>query len=75
MTMKPPSIVDAKRIALELRARGAILLIFDGERFGMASYGETRKDSDYLRNITDEIYAAIAEPVDEHGTGTEAHGE
>jgi hypothetical protein len=73
--LKPPSILDAKKLALELRARGAILLAFDGERFGMASYGQTRTDCDYLRGITDEIYSVVMEPVEEQGMGTEGNGE
>ena len=73
--MKPPSILDAKKLALDLRARGVIVLAFDGTRFGMASYGQTRRDCDYLRGITDEIYSSIMEPVDEQGMGTEGKPE
>ena len=75
MSMKPPSIPDAKRIALELRARGVIVLAYDGERFGGSSYGLTRKDCDFLRAVFDKIYESVMEPVEEQGMGTESRAD
>ncbi len=55
--MKPPTIADAKKLAMELMAsRGVIILAFDGETFGGASYGHTRKKCDELGKLLEEIF-------------------
>ncbi len=55
--MKPPTIADAKKLALELlTSRGVIILAFDGETFCGASYGHTRKKCDGLGKLLQEIF-------------------
>jgi hypothetical protein len=61
--MKAPTIAEAKRIANDLRARGVMILAYDGKQFGGASYGHTRADCRFLAGVLDTLIDHAEQPV------------
>lgn len=59
--MTPPTIDDAKAIAIDARALGVLILSFGGGNFGTASYGMTRALCDAMRQVNERIYSLISD--------------
>ncbi len=59
--MRPtwPTIADAKRLALEYRKLGVVVLSFGDGQFGTASYGMTRAECDRMRRISERIFTLV----------------
>jgi hypothetical protein len=58
--MNPPTINDAKKMAMDARALGVLILAFGGGQFGASSYGMTRPLCDAMRKVNERIAELIA---------------
>jgi hypothetical protein len=53
--VNPPPITDAKRVAFDNRALGAMILTFGDGSYATASYGLTRPLCDAMRSVNEQI--------------------
>jgi len=53
--MPHPTIGDAKALATKYRKRGVVILSFDADQYGVASFGHTRADCSAMRGVVEQI--------------------
>lgn len=57
--MNPIPITDAKRVAFDNRALGALIVAFGDGQTATASYGLTRPLCDAMRSVNEQIFKLI----------------
>ncbi len=57
--MTPPAITDAKRIAFDARALGALILTFGDGHYATTSFGLTRPLCDAMKAVNERIAELI----------------
>lgn len=57
--MSPPTVVQAKRIADTLGARGVVVIAIGGSHVATASYGQTRRECRQVARLSDAIVEGI----------------
>lgn len=54
-----PTISDAKRLAIQYRRTGVLILSFGGERYSRSGYGMKREHCRAVKEVSDRIAALI----------------